>query len=393
MTTVEQVRAQAQEVAAGWSPGDAPDSWRLTAELFRSIATHEDLLRSLATLPADRLPALLGSAAISYLVRRDRPESLARYFPMPGERQPSLDAGFSRAAAAFITERLDDIEAECACRRYQMNEVARCTQIALGIAVTTQAATGPIGLVDLGTGAGLGLHVDRYRYLLGGEPSGPRQAALSLRCDVRGSLRPPPIALPPIAQRAGIDIAPVDLHDKAATAWLLACAPPEASALARLAAAIEVARARPAEVEAGDVTQALPGILDRFAPGRTVIVTDAYLAVFLAREDRAKLAAIMTEAGNDRPVTWLSLDPLLPLGPSGHDSVQDIPLPMPLIRQYHEQGVFAVLGARTFYRGREHARLLARAHPSGQWVQWLDDGEADAGQTTAGRSDGTSTME
>ncbi len=62
MTSVEQVRAQAEEVAAGWSPRDAPDSWRLTAELFRAIAAHEDLLRALAALPADRLPALLGSA-------------------------------------------------------------------------------------------------------------------------------------------------------------------------------------------------------------------------------------------------------------------------------------------------------------------------------------------
>ena len=104
---------------------------------------------------------------------------------MPGERQPSLDAGFSRAAAAFITERLDDIEAECACRRYQMNEVARWTRRA-GNRRDHAGGDGPIGLVDLGTGAGLGLHVDRYRYLLGGEPSGPPQAALSLRCDVRG---------------------------------------------------------------------------------------------------------------------------------------------------------------------------------------------------------------
>ena len=107
------------------------------------------------------------------------------------------------------------------------------------------------------------------------------------------------------------------------------------------------------------MTQALPGILDRFAPGRTVIVTDAYLAVFLAREDRAKLAAIMTEAGNDRPVTWLSLDPLLPLGPSGHDSVQDIPLPMPLIRQYHEQGSSPCWSTHLLSRPR--VRATARA--------------------------------
>lgn len=81
---VAEVRAQALEVAAGWSPADAPDSWRLTAALFRVIAAHEDLLRRLAGLPSDRLPALLASAAVSFLVSRDRPEPLAGYFPEPG---------------------------------------------------------------------------------------------------------------------------------------------------------------------------------------------------------------------------------------------------------------------------------------------------------------------
>jgi hypothetical protein len=96
-------------------------------------------------------------------------------------------------------------------------------------------------------------------------------------------------------------------------------------------------------------------------------------------------------------VTWLSLDPLVPLGPSGHDSVQGIPLPAALVRDYQRHGVFAVLGARTFDGGPDHgdpdhggpdhgnpdqgdpghrhtdrARLLARAHPSGEWVEWLD---------------------
>ena len=48
-----------------------------------------------------------------------------------------------------------------------MNEVARCTQIALGIAATSGGSADPVALVDLGTGAGLGLQLDRYRYRVG----------------------------------------------------------------------------------------------------------------------------------------------------------------------------------------------------------------------------------
>ncbi len=366
------VRAQALEVAAGWSPPDAPSSWRLTAALLRVIAGHEALLAGLARLPPDRLPALLASAAITFLVRRDRPVPLASYFPEPGPRvvQPGLDDGFEPAALAFCSGRLDDILAQCAGRRYQMNEVARCAQLALGLAAV--AGSGPVGLVDLGTGAGLGLHLDRYRYRIGGQLSGPPEAELTLDCAVRGPLPPPPAVLPPIAGRAGIDVHPVDVADPAAREWLAACAPPEASALARLTAAIEVTRHHPVPLVAGDVVAMLPGVLGRFEAGRPVIVTDAYLAVFLPPPRREQLTEILARAGRTRPVTWLSLDPLVPLGPEGRDSVQGLPLPPALVRDYQRHGVFAVLGARSFRDGAGRGRLLARAHPSGQWVEWLE---------------------
>ncbi len=139
MSPAAEIRAQALEVAAGWSPPGAPDSWRLTAALFRVIAAHEELLGRPAVLPPDRLPALLASAAISFLVRRDRPAPLAAYFPEPGAPQPGFDAGFYPAARTFLSARLDDIAAVCRRRRYQMNEVARCAQIARGVAATAAA--------------------------------------------------------------------------------------------------------------------------------------------------------------------------------------------------------------------------------------------------------------
>jgi hypothetical protein len=379
LSSVEDVRAQALEVAAGWSPEDAPGTWWLTAELFRVIAGHEELLCRLAVLPADRLPALLASAAVRFLVRRDQPVPLADYFPEPGERQPPFDNGFFPAADDFITGRLDDVMAECGRRRYQMNEVARCVQIASGVAATHRSRTAPVGLVDLGTGAGLGLHIDKYGYQVGRQASGPRPVELKLDCDARGPVPPPRLDLPPIADRAGIDIAPVDLQDAEARAWLLACAPPEESALSRLAAAIEVTMRHPAFIVAGDVIENLPEVLNQICPGLSVIVTDSYLAVFLPPERRADLTRIMAEAGELRPVTWLSLDPLVPLGPSGHDSVQDLELPPHLVEDYQQRGVFAVLGARTFDGGSDHGRLLARAHPSGQWIEWLDH---ESGQGT-----------
>ena len=162
-----EIRAQALEVAGGWSPPGAPRSWRLTAALFEAIAAHDELLERLAVLPPDRLPALLASAAVTFMVRRDRPVPLAGYFPDPAAPQPRFDDGFFPAFNAFCTARLDDIVDVCHRHRYQMNEVARCTQIALGIVAASAGSAGPVALVDLGTGAGLGLQLDRYRYQIG----------------------------------------------------------------------------------------------------------------------------------------------------------------------------------------------------------------------------------
>jgi hypothetical protein len=370
VTEVDDIRAQALTVAAGWAPADQPESWRLTAALFTAIADHDELLAALSVVPPDRLPALLASASIAFLARRDRPQPLAGYFPAPGGPQPPFDTGFAAAAAAFISARLPDIAAICRTHRYQMNEVARCTQIALGIAAAETA--GPVAQVDLGTGAGLGLQLDRYRYEIAGTGTGPSPASLTLTCELRGERQPPRPQLPSITWRAGIELSPVNLDDAASRAWLLACAPPESSALARLAAAIRLARLSPARIIAGDVVEALPGLLDAVPPDLPVIVTDAYLAVFLPPAQRAKLIEILSSASRSRPVTWISLDPLVPLGPSGRDSAQGLALPDSLVADYQQRGVFAVLGVRTFDRAGEGGRLLGRSHPSGQWIEWLE---------------------
>ena len=205
-----------------------------------------------------------------------------------------------------------------------MNEVARCAQLALGIAAL--AEPGPVALADLGTGAGLGLHLDRYRYRVGGQvsgpasgsvdgpASGPAEATLTLDCAVRGPLRPP-AAGPAPHRRAGLglDVHPVDLADPAARAWLEACAPPEATALSRLSAAIEVARRHPVPLVAGDVIDALPGVLDRFPPGRPVLVTDAYLAVFLSDGQREQTGRDLRPC---RPAPPGHLDVAGPAGPA-----------------------------------------------------------------------------
>ena len=357
-------------MARGWSPPDAPASWRLTAALFEAVAGNNTLLGAIATLPSDRLPALLASAAIRLLARRDTEGRLHSYFPERGASQPSFDEGFFAAFETFCSRHLDEIMAVCRVHRYQMNEVARCTQLACGLAAIS-AGQEPIALVDLGTGAGLALQLDRYRYELGSRVFGPADAPVALMCAVRGRRDPADVDLPPIAERIGIDLDPVDLEDEGARNWLEACTPPEETALSRLFAAVEVARSHPPDILRGDLVEVLPEVLANLPSGRPVAVVDAYTAVFLPEDGRLSLAEAMAKAGRHRPVTWLSLDPLVPLGPSGRHSVQGLSLSNQLVTDYQQHGVFAVLGARRFDGDSSAGRLLARSHPSGTWMEWL----------------------
>jgi hypothetical protein len=366
-----EVRDQAIEVARGWSPPDAPASWRLTAALFGAIADNDRLLERIASLPSDRLPALLAGSAITFLARRKRSAALHAYFPQPGSPQPSFDSGFFSAFDDFCSTSLDEIMAICGERRYQMNEVARCTQIACAIAATVVPPEEPIALVDLGTGAGLGLELDRFCYRIGEQSVGPPESAVQLECDLRGTRSPPLSRLPRIAERVGIDLHPIDVRDAAAREWLVACAPAEESALSRLATAIDVVRRHPPALVEGDVVEAVPGVLEGLPPERTAVVVDSYTAVFLPEDRRRLLATALAEAGRARPVIWLSLDPLVPLGPSGRDSVQGLAIPDDLVADYQQHGVFAVLGARRYHNGSDHGRLLGRGHPSGGWMEWL----------------------
>ena len=112
-------------------------------------------------------------------------------------------------------------------------------------------------------------------------------------------------------------------------------------------------------------------MLGSIPPELRITVADAYMAVFLPEERRDRLAGVLAEAGRIRPVTWLSLDPLVPLGPLGRDSVQGLALPSSLVHDYQHSGVFAVLGARTFHGTADRWFLLAGAHPSGGWIEWL----------------------
>ncbi len=367
------VRSQATEIARGWSPPGAPPSWALTASIFSVLAEDEELLGLAAEIPAERMPALLFCAASCYLVDRHQPPGLVHYFPVAGRSQPGLDGDFAPAFRAFCLDHRAELLGLVRHRRYQMNEVARCTQVALALAVLDHRP-GPEGtaLIDIGAGAGLGLHPDRYGHRLStGEWLGDRGSPLVLDCEARGPVPPGPYSLPRIGWRVGIDLDPADLARPDDRRWMLSCVPPETDSRARFDRAARIALAHPCRIVRGNAVELLPDVLEEVPDRLYPVVVDSYTAVFFSNPERAELGERLRRWAGRRDLAWISLDPLVPLGTAGRHSVQGLDVPPDLVTEYQRHGVFALLGVVSFDRGRRRGRVLAHAHPSGTSLSWL----------------------
>lgn len=361
-------------VAAAWSPAGAPASWRLTAAQFAALRDDAELQGIAAAIPPDRLPPLLFTAAVNSLVLDLEPDPLRAWFPRLDAPQPALGDGFASAYRDFCLDHRDRLARLCQEHRYQMNEVGRCADLLPALASDER----PLALVDIGTGAGLALHLDRYRYVYRGPEdglitSGDSASPVVLETEVRGAAAVPVgPTLPTIGARTGIDIEPLDLADPAVIGWLAACVPQEIGAVTRFHRAVEVATASPAPTVRGDADTVLPDVLAAVPEDLLVCIVDSYVHVFFEPEQLQRFRRLVDQAGAERDLDWISLDPLVPMGGGANSSVVGVTVPPALIERNRRQGVFGVLGRIRYRGGKRTEGLLAIAHPGGAWLEWLE---------------------
>ncbi|MCW6011145.1 DUF2332 domain-containing protein [Micromonospora sp. CPCC 205371] len=333
------------------------------------VADRPDLAAPLLAAPPDQRRAILYFAAVQYLLRtiaRDHP--LSAYLPVLGGTR-GVDSELPAALASFVSAHRDALTALCATRTTQTNEARRAALLRPGFGRAAALAGGrPLSLVELGTSAGLLLMSDRYacRYEHGSRTTtyGPA-GGLALTCEVRGDRWPEPAAGPlPVAGRVGIDLAPIDATDAAATDWLRACVWPEQTdRLARLDAALaEVARARPAML-AGDMVETLPLALSTVDGDTVPCVFSSNAVTYLPDGDRRRLVAALAEVGARRDLTVL-FNEAAPFGAE-----------MFIGRRPAEAGPRGVLavGVLTLVAwrgGQATVEVLARTGPHGQWLEW-----------------------
>ncbi len=366
------VASQARAIADAWSPDGAPSSWWLTAATFAAIAEEDVLLDLASEITQDRLPPLLLAAAVRYLAPGS---DIARHYPSPGGAQPPQDPAFGAELATFARARRDDLAGLCASHRYQMNEVGRCADVLPALGRIAQETGRPLAVVDLGTGAGLGLSLDRYRYTYRmpdgtAHDVGDDAARVRIECVVRSGAPPVPQRIPEVADRVGVDVEPLDVADPRVLAWLAACVPPEAGAVTRFEEASALARSEPARRVRGDLIDVLPDVIASVPADVHVCLVDTYVHVFLGPADLERFDALVARIGRERDLDWVSVDPLVPLGPDARTTVQGLDVPQDWVRENRAGGVFGVIGRVSVRDGVRTASVLGRAHPGAAWLDW-----------------------
>lgn len=242
---------------------------------------------------------------------------LLRRIP-PTRRQPPVVFAVSRLLGAghgpyrewreFVLAQADRLVAECTRRALQTNEPLRTAAL---LPVLSEI-DGPIALLEIGAAAGLCLYPDRYSFRFTDGDGRVRRAldpldgpsTVLLESTVSGDL--PPLRLPEVVWRAGIDLAPLDAAAADDRRWLRALVwPGEEGREQRITAALDIVAADPPPLVAGDAAAHLDDLAASAPADATLVITTPGVLVHIPRAERTELVA--TIAG--LPAHWVTIDP------------------------------------------------------------------------------------
>ncbi|MCP4222654.1 MAG: DUF2332 domain-containing protein, partial [Actinomycetia bacterium] len=220
---------------------------------------------------------------------------LLEELPAP-KRQPNLLFASGRLLGApiddpddfitYVESSWDEVSAVMREHSTQTNEAARTATL---LPVLSQLP-GPIALIEVGCSAGLCLYPDRYRISYDGQPALVADSPVRIDVTTNGSVLIPTV-LPEVVARIGIDLNPLDITDGASQSWLEALIWPEHHArLARLRAAMAMARHDPPLMLQGDLVDTIDDALALVPTGATPVVFHSAVLNYISRADRKRFA-------------------------------------------------------------------------------------------------------
>jgi hypothetical protein len=280
----------------------------LYERLSLGIAQDDSLLELVRSAPPSQQRPTLLFAAVHELLVQERQHPLAKYYPSVTSQVASGDP--LAAFHSFCSVYRERILSRMNTGGTQTNDVRRSAALAIGLHHVQTRVSKPLVLVELGASVGLLLLFDRYRITIGGRVLGSEASPVDVSVDADESaeaLAPP--RMPSVADRVGVDLAPVDLSDDDQVRWLEAFVWPEAHGdRERLRAAIAIAQRHPPRVLQGDAVTILATVLDSISKAYVPVVFHSTLFTYLDGVQRQSIAQCVEAVGSRRDVCWLPLE-------------------------------------------------------------------------------------
>ncbi len=336
----EHFEAQAKACDAMGSPFTASVCRAAVRVLDDATATGRRIRAWSGDPRADAL-ALRLCGALHALVLTGEDAALAALYP------PN-DSGVIDDVLAEAIVRHDAVLARWLDSPPQTNETARSAALLPGFLTIARETGLPLALAEIGSSAGLNLFFDRFRYSYGDAAWGDASYPAVLAPQLRGAL-PDLTGSIVITRRNGNDIAPLDIHDANDRLRLRAYLwPDQPERMARLDAALEVARSGDFSITKMDAADFVRSALATRHPGECLVLFHSVVWQYLPETTRAAITQAMEAAGEaatlESPLAWLRLE-----GLGGSDP-------------------FATLQLTLWPSGT--TRMLAKADFHARWIDW-----------------------
>jgi hypothetical protein len=347
-TNAHYYRFFANESRRGGSP--------LYEALSLGIADSPALQRLTAGRRRGQPSANLIFGAVQYLLLGGIDDPLKDYYPSLGGTRPADDRAFGRFAA-FCAAHEAEIVDIISRRATNTNEVGRSALLLPAFDFLARGTGAPLGIVEIGSSAGLNLNFDRYGYRYTDEQGAAKlerwtDAPFVLSCVLEGPGVPQLGELPPpIGSRIGLELYPTDVSDPNEQRWLKALVWPERlDRLAKLDGALKVAALHPPPVRGGDAVSNLAVALAEIPSGHVPCVYHTVMAYQLSGEHHKRIHEILFEASKTAPVWRVTVE--------GE------------VAQPNPTETFNPLKVSRYFKGERQVKTLAVCDPHGLSMEW-----------------------
>ncbi len=222
----------------------------------------------------------------------------------------------------------------------QTNEVRRAAAILPTLATLHARDPRPVALYELGASGGLNLRADRFCLNTPGGVIGDAGSPVVLAPEWTGAT--PPLALPEVIARKGVDLNPIDpTTDEGRIRLLSYLWPDQTDRIERTSSAIEIARRVPAKVSQGDAADWLQTALEDHPEGAIAVIFHTVAWQYFDRRTREGVERAIAQTHH--PVAHVAME-----WDGGKGAALDQSAP-----------------------GDTEPTLLARVDFHGRWVDWL----------------------